>query len=280
MRSLMKFEIRRMRESRAVYTAIAIGAILSLWLLVIELREVHEVEEGIVLYGLEKAGLYYPRSLYNSFIGLEYAYLPSTILYTIFPLLGSFPYAVSYFSDQKSGYLKNILTACDKKQYFKAKYIAVFSSGAFVTFAILMFSLILSAMFFPALKPELTTSTFTPQSEAQMWTGLYVTHPLVYTLLYILIDTIFYGLISTLPLMIGLIAQNRVTVICVPVLLYIMSDYLVNAAGFDRFSPMAFLRPCQIFVEAEFVIIVCEAVILFLLTAGTFYLIGGRRDVL
>ncbi|MCD7752734.1 MAG: hypothetical protein LUI10_13535 [Lachnospiraceae bacterium] len=280
MRNLLKFEIRRVRESKAVYIAIAIGAMLSLWLLVIELREVHEVEEGIALYGLEKAGLYYPRSLYNSFIGLEYAYLPSTILYTVFPLLVSFPYAVSYFSDQKSGYLKNILTACDKKQYFKAKYIAVFLSGVFVTFAILMFSLVLSAMFFPALKPELTTSTFTPQSEAQMWTGLYVAHPLVYTLLYILIDTIFYGLISTLPLLIGLIAQNRVTVICVPVLLYVMSDYVLNAAGLDRFSPMAFLRPCQIFVEAEFVIIVCEAVMLFLLTAGTFGLSGGRKDVL
>ncbi len=102
MRDLFKFEIRRMRESKAIYTAIAVGAILSLWLLVIELQEVREVEEGIALYGIEKAGLYYPRSLYNSFIGLEYAYLPSTILYTVFPLLVSFPYAVSYFSDKKA----------------------------------------------------------------------------------------------------------------------------------------------------------------------------------
>ncbi len=156
----------------------------------------------------------------------------------------------------------------------------VFLSGAYVTFTILMFSLVLSAMFFPALKPELTTSTFTLQSEAQMWTGMYVAHPLAYTFLYILIDIIFYGLISTLPLVVGLIASNSFTVVCAPVLLYVLTDYVMNAAGLDRFSPMAFLRPCQIFVEAEFGIIVCEAVVLFLLTAGAFYLIGGRKDVL
>lgn len=51
-------------------------------------------------YGIEKAGLYYPRSLYNSFIGLDYAYLPSTILYTIFPLLVTLPHAISYYRDK------------------------------------------------------------------------------------------------------------------------------------------------------------------------------------
>ena len=280
MKRLLKFETQRMFRSKAMYAAISIGAIISLWLLVIELQEVFEYEQIIALYGMEKAGLYYPRSLYNSFIGLEYAYLPSTVLYTIFPLLVSFPYAVSYFGDRKSGYLKNILTVCNKKQYFAAKYITVFLSGALVTLAILMFSLLITAMFFPALSPELTTSSFSPQRGTQMWTGLFVTHPLIYTLLYILIDVVFYGLISTLPLIFGLVAQNGFTVICAPLLIYTLAYYILSAVDLEQFSPMAFLRPCQIFTEADFRIIVGEAVLLLLITTGIFLPVGGRKDVL
>ena len=65
-----------------------------------------DINQMIQEYGIEKAGLYYPRSLYNSFIGLDYAYLPSTILYTIFPLLVTLPHAISYYRDKKNGYIK------------------------------------------------------------------------------------------------------------------------------------------------------------------------------
>jgi len=269
-----------MFKSRTVYIAILIGAIISLWLLAVELIEVHDFEQAIELYGIEKAGLYYPRSLFNSFIGLEYAYLPSTVLYTIFPILVSFPYAISYFNDKKSGYLKNIFIICDKKKYYAAKYASTFFSGAFITFSILMFSLIISAMFFPMLAPELTTYSFSPQTELQMWTKLYVTHPMIYTLLYIALDTFFYGLIATLPLLFGIIAKNSFTVVCTPILMYTIAHYILNAIDLSQFSPMGFLRPCQIFVNADLAIILFEAFIIFAITSSSFILIGGRSDVL
>lgn len=280
MRNLLKFELQRIFKSRTIYIAILIGVIISLWLLIIELIEVHNFEQAIELYGIDKAGLYYPRSLFNSFIGLEYAYLPSTILYTIFPILVSFPYAISFYYDKKSGYLKNIFIICDKRKYYAVKYVSTFLSGAFITFSILMFSLTISAMFFPMLAPELTTYTFSPQTGSQMWTKLYVTHPMIYTLLYILIDTIFYGIIATLPLLFGLIAKNSFTVVCSPILLYTIAHYILNAIDLSQFSPMGFLRPCQIFVNADFAIILFEAFIIFVITSSSFIFIGGRNDVL
>lgn len=106
MKRLLKAECKRAFFNKTFYLCLGIGAILCIWLLCIQTAEVREVDRLIREYGIEKAGLYYPRSLYNSFIGLDYAYLPSTILYTIFPLLVTLPHAISYYRDKKSGYIK------------------------------------------------------------------------------------------------------------------------------------------------------------------------------
>ena len=126
MKRLLKAECKRAFFNKTFYLCLGIGAILCIWLLCIQTAEAREVDRLIREYGIEKAGLYYPRSLYNSFICLDYAYLPSTILYTIFPLLVTLPHAISYYRDKKSGYIKNILIKADKKDYYAAKYLSVF----------------------------------------------------------------------------------------------------------------------------------------------------------
>lgn len=165
---LLKIEMRRLFQNKAFYLSLGIGAVLCIWLLITQLQEVQELNAAIKEFGTEELGLYYLRSLYNSFIGLDYAYLPSTILYTIFPLLVTLPHAISYYRDKKSGYLKNILLKADRKDYYLAKYLSVFASGFITTFVILMFSLWISAMAFPALNPEVVTSTYCPFLKTQM----------------------------------------------------------------------------------------------------------------
>ena len=103
MKRLLKAECKRAFFNKTFYLCLGIGAILCIWLLCIQTAEAREVDRLIREYGIEKAGLYYPRSLYNSFIGLDYAYLPSTILYTIFPLLVTLPHAIRYYRDKKAG---------------------------------------------------------------------------------------------------------------------------------------------------------------------------------
>lgn len=171
MKRILKAECKRAFFNKTFYLCLGIGAILCIWLLCIQTAEAGEVDRLIREYGIEKAGLYYPRSLYNSFIGLDYAYLPSTILYTIFPLLVTLPHAISYYRDKKSGYIKNILIKADKKDYYTAKYLSVFLSGFAVALMILLFSLWISAMFFPALMPEVTTGTYCPFDSSAMLAG-------------------------------------------------------------------------------------------------------------
>lgn len=280
MRKLIKMELKRMLDSKALRISILIGVAICIWLLIIELHEVSTLERMVEQYGVEKLGLYYPRSLFNSFIGLEFAYLPSSLLYAILPMLVVIPFSASFYYEKKSGYLKNILLRCNRFKYYAAKYIVVFISGAIVVLSILGFSFLVSAMFFPALPPEIATSSFSPQNEQQLLMELYVTHPMIYTLLYSMIDVVFYALIATIPLTLAIFIQSSVTVLVAPLVIYVTVSYALTALGAIEFSPMNFLRPCQIFVNASGTIILIESVMLLLITGYIFIHIGGRKDVL
>lgn len=279
MKNLLKVECKRVFSSKVFYFCLGIGAILCIWLLGIQVLEVRTFNQLIQEYGTEKVGLYYPRSLYNSFIGLDYAYLPSTILYTIFPLLVTLPHAMSYYRDKRSGYIKNILIKADKRDYYVAKYLSVFLSGFIVTSIILFFSLWISAICFPAILPEVTTSTYLPASAMAMYVELYYTHPLVYTVVYIFIDAVFYGIIATIALLISSYADNILYVFAGGMILYLITDYITGLVNKREFSPLNFLRPTQISCNAKISIIVAELILLIVLVAVSFLKKEREKDV-
>jgi hypothetical protein len=201
-------------------------------------------------------------------------------LYAIFPILVSLPLAATFYSDKKSGYIKNLLIKSDRNKYFLAKFVSVFFSGMFVTGAILAFSFVLTALKFPLLPPELITNNFTPSSHEQMWTSLYVNHPFIYSVLYSLIDMVFMGLFATIPLCLAVWINNSVSVVIIPFICYTAIHYILNSIGLGDFSPMGFLRPSQIFVDARLSIIVIEAIIIIILTFTAFVFIGRKKDVM
>lgn len=279
MRKLFKVECKRAFAGKTFYLCLGIGAVFCVWLLCIQIMEVRNFNQIIQEYGMEKAGLYYPRSLYNSFIGLDYAYLPSTILYTIFPLLVTLPHAISYYRDKKSGYIKNILIKAKRRDYYTAKYLSVFLSGFAVTLMILLFSLWISAMFFPALLPEAATATYCPYDNSAMLAGLFYSHPLVYTLIYIFIDAVFFGVIATIALGISCYADNILFVFAGGMILYLIIDYMMMLVGGADFSPLKFLKPTQFACSPKPVIILAELLLLIILAAVPFLRKERKKDV-
>jgi hypothetical protein len=279
MKKMLKFELTRMLTGKGIIISLAIGIILCVWLFITVSAETANTMTALEQYGL-KGMPFYPRTVYNSYIGLDYVYLPTTILYAIFPILVSLPLAATFYSDKKSGYIKNLLIKSERSKYFLAKFVSVFFSGMFVTGVILAFSFVLTAMKFPLLPPELITNTFTPNSPEQMWTSLYVNHPFIYSVLYSLIDMVFMGLFATIPLCLAVWINNSVSVVVIPFICYTAIHYILNSIGLGDFSPMGFLRPSQIFVNARFSIIIIEALIILILTLTTFVFIGRKKDVM
>ena len=132
----------------------------------------------------------------------------------------------SFFEDIKSGYIINVCTRVEKKIYFKAKYLAVFLSGGVAVAAPLLLNLVLSSMFMPAFIPDNgTVGTISPTTMAY---EVFFTHPLVYVLMFIVIDFIFAGVIATLSLSYTYFTEHRFGVMIVPFVFYFFIYSLTN----------------------------------------------------
>ena len=279
MKKLLKVECKRAFCNKTFYACLGIGAVLSIWLLCIQVQEVKTFEQMILEYGIEKVGLYYPRSIYNSFIGLDYAYLPSTILYTIFPILVTLPHGISYYYDKKIGYMKNILIKSKRRDYFLAKYVSVFMSGFVMTMLILLFSFWLSALFFPGLLPEVTTAMYCPFDKHALLIKLFYSHPWLYVLIYIFIDAVFFGVIATVAIAISCYSNHMLLVCSGGMMIYLMVDLVTELLGKPEFSPLKFLRPTQMLCNANPVIIIVELAVLISLVMILLFKVERKKDV-
>lgn len=280
MTRLIKHEFHKLFKNKSLYFSMIIGVAFTVWLLCIQLSETKEMLAEIEKYGTIKLGLYYPDSLYNHFIGLDYWHKQPRILYMLLPLLASIPYAASYCAEKKSGYLKVMLTRVERRTYFASKFITVFFSGFIVIFLILSISLVITMMFYPMLPPEPITAQFSNAIGNSMFKKLFIDHPMIYTLLYILIDSVFFGLLSLLSLVIGTITNRPFVATVSGTIVYNVFCYTISALKMYTHNPAIYLIPYQPFAGIKFSIILLHCAIILLLCLILFLFKEAKKDVL
>ena len=278
MKKLLCMELNRALFNAAMLAALLVGIILSVS---------HVIQYIWPMAGLTAAdfaeankGLMYPNNVFNSWMGMEGYSLQSYLYWLLIPLLAVLPFASSFFTDWKSGYIKNIYIRSRRGHYLTAKFLAVFISGGLAVVIPLLVNLGLTALMMPALLPQLAENTY-PIIEPSMWSSLFLYHPFLYTFAYLAIDFIFAGLIATLSLAVSFFAENRFVILLCPFLLYIFLYSLCNMLGLQRFSPFEFLHPAQMVIpNVTFPVIAVETVMLGLITGLIFFLKGTRDDPL
>lgn len=279
MKVALKLELRRLFSSKELYIAILIGLALVVWLFVYEIVEANLFAEQYALYGDKASGyLYYPKTVFNSCIELEYDALPPIILYLLFPIIAAFPYAGAYCKDKKTGYLKNLLTRIDRHDCFMAKYIVSFLSGFLVSGVILLSSLMLTMLVFPMLTPEAVTQNYYVQS-GNMWGELFYTMPILYTLLYILIDMLWCGCMASFALMLSMFTPSPFLAVTGSFIVFEVLDYVLSLFSLSQFSPITFLRPIQTVDGISFGIILTEFIVFMAASFTAFYFLERKKDV-
>ncbi len=279
MKATLKLELRRLFSSKELYIALAIGIALVVWLFVYEVSELISFSEQYALYGDKVSGyLYYPKTVFNSCIELEYDALPPILLYLLFPIIAAFPYASSYCRDKKTGYLKNLLIKIDRKDCFMAKYMVSFLSGSLVSGVILLASLMLTMLVFPILTPEAVTQNYYVQPE-NMWGNLFYTMPMIYTLLYILIDMLWCGCMATFALLVSMFTRSAFLAVTGSFIFFEVLDYVLSLFSLSQFSPITFLRPIQTASGISLGIILTEFIVFMAASFLGFYFLEREKDV-
>lgn len=215
-----------------------------------------------------------PISLYARWIGGEGYSFSTQLLFLIFPLLSALPYGASYFDDKKSGYLKQLYIRAPKRHVIVSRYIASFTTGAAVVAWPLLLNLSVSALIYPALRPQPSTMMFTPTMTGFMC-YTYTTSPWLYCMVYIVIIAVFYGFFSCLGLAAGTVFKHKVFVLGLPLITYLLMCFFSSIIGVN--NPLYIFHPAQL-ERATGAILSIYIMVVFALSSVLFFYRGLNSE--
>ena len=215
-RRLIKMECRKAILNKYFYITFGVAlllAVLSAWYMI-----------EVYISDLIHTELYFTDAnpwtgyfgLYNAWIGGEWRTLGYTLFFTLLPLMAAFPYGWSQSREKASGYTKNVVIRGGKRDYYLAKYLATFLSGGLVILVPLIVNFTLVACFIPAYKPSLIYVIYYGISAGTLWSKIFYTCPLIFCVLYMLLDFVFAGLFACLSYGFANVVKNSVVVVLIP----------------------------------------------------------------
>lgn len=211
------------------------------------------------------------RSCYDNFIFFRLSPF-SQILTITMPILVAISYSDSYLEDLNSGFLKSILTRCSKAKYLRSKYIANFILSG-ITFSFpLIIRLIMLITTQGSILPDKTNCT--ALINGSLWINLYLSHPLLYILLWIFIYFIFSGVISSIALSFSILIRNKFVVLVAPFITLSVIEIIFSLIRLGDFSPSRFLFH---YPNVNPVSVIITFIVMLGVTFLTFY-IGGKSN--
>lgn len=219
-----------------------------------------------------------PQTAFQWWIGGGLIDWQQVLFFYLMPLMTAIPYADSFFTDRKNGYIKNIFTRTTKSRYYAAKYLATFVVSGLVVVIPMLLSFALTASVLPMVKPDVN-GFMSPIMHGQMWDVLYYSHPLIYTFAYIAVDFVYAGLFASMALTVAFFVEYRFAVLLAPFLLVFFLRTICSFFGWNTVNILRFLSPGNSFSDGSFWIVACEALIIAMITGGIFFGKGLHDDV-
>ena len=298
MKNLINIELKKAICSKFFVLGLSLLLIFVIYsaIFMIENRVTYN-PDGILQYYTDESGKFDVNpdlpifSFYNSWIGGEVLSLGQPLFYNLLPIAAAIPFAWSYHTERKSGYLKNIASRTDKKKYFIAKTIAVFTSGALVVLIPLIANIILVSAFVPAIDPFAGYTFYNYRYIGEMWVDLYFNCPALYLALYVMLDAIYGGIYALLSFATAFYIKNILAVLFVPYFLVMAVGYLQSvinsnlqssAKGFYvqyEFNPSVYLHSLMYGGHRLWFVIWGIALALLLFSIATIFIRGFNDEI-
>lgn len=267
MKELLRIEYMRALKSSSTMLVLLSGSIIAI---------LHVITE-ILPYRDKIYTFTYPMTVFEKWMGGENHSVYSSLYYLLIPVLIAIPYVGTLKQDFKSGYYKNIFIRTDKKKYFLAKYIVVFTTSGVMAVIPLILNFMLTAMILPAAIPQANTAFYTISSMAMLGELFYV-QPFLYLFIYMLINIIFFGLLATIGLLFSYFTDYVFVCLLAPFLVYVFLYGVTMIGRLYAYSPFSFLRPSQP-MAADISVIVVECAVMFLMGGVVYLGIGFKKEL-
>ncbi len=238
MKEILKEEVRRSLQSKGMGLSLILGGIIAA-------AQVIQYQIPQHLWNLtmdsEAFPILYPSSVADSWLAGSPVYLEGFLYFLLIPILAVLPFGTSYFSDQKSGFLKGLYTRTSRRDYLKAKYIAAFCSGGLAVILPLILNLLCALVLLPNLTPQ---SVFSNNGicAANLFYQLYFSLPVIYIVFFLGIDFVMGGIWACVALACSFLSDYKIVVAVCPFFLQLGIHVICTMLnGFD-YSSVYFIQ--------------------------------------
>lgn len=229
------------------------------------------------LQGGKTGGYIQPPVLTQGWLGTDFTSLWEHFFYLTLPMLAAVPWADSYYTEKRNGYLKMVYTKTSRMRYLLSKYVVAFLSGTAAIAIPLLVSLYFSVLYLPAkpLDAVMFQSAITNQS---LWNQEFFTVPVLFILKYIGMDAFYGGLFAVTSLLLSFFLKSRFNVWSILFILNIVGYYILFSfkEGLYKFIPYFFLNASVGAPMTSGFLLIMGSVVLVVSLAGFLYL--GKKD--
>ncbi|HRL57609.1 MAG TPA: hypothetical protein PK462_10175, partial [Lachnospira sp.] len=169
-----------------------------------------------------------------------------------------------------------ICTRADKREYFYAKFTAVFLSGGIVSCVPLIFNILLCIAVVPVIKPQAadSTSNMVPKGS---FSALLFTHPAVYVAISLMVIFLFSGALAVFALNVAFYSNHIFTVLLAPLVLNVFLSALFQLLNLQSWEPSNFINPA--YSSPRMIPFVVETAVLLIITGWEFIYRGRQEDI-
>lgn len=254
--NIIKIEMDRAFRNTKMYLALFIGCMVSVAHVLIEVVPVLKYQE-------KDNFTMFPHTSYEHYMGTS-AQMISLYFYMLAIILAAVPYATTAYTDRKTGYIKNIFTRTEKKNYYIAKYITAFLSAGVVAVVPQILDFIIVSLILPTIQPYPGIG-YVGLFMENMWSEIYYDNAFIYIVMYWVLDFVIYGLINTISISAMWLVSGKIVFLLLPFIVTKCTDLVFEVAGVDNWQAQSFVRPCQPYVHTSFTVIVTYAFVLILI---------------
>lgn len=154
-----------------------------------------------------------------------------TALFAILPILCAIPYGNSLYKDCNSKYYEKFIVREEKKNYYFSKLIVMFLNGGIVGAFPFVLSLYVNLLLLPIEQILPSQHYFSMCSDTIICANLFVAHPVLYCIVYMIFVFVGFGIINCLCFCFSYILTNSAVVLMSPFVIYFSSFVLMEFIG-------------------------------------------------
>ena len=269
---VLKIELKRSILNKWTFIAMLVTSIFC----IIHFQSVYESRMSYLIRtkeeGLGKAFYICTGSAYDIWILFDFN-IYSYALLLVMGIIAVLPYGVSYYTDVKSGYIKQVISRTSMKVYTRAKYIVTFISGGIVIVLPIFMEFLAIATIFPIHKPYRPSSIM--YGEETFLIDLYYDYPMTFMMFRLLLVFVVAGLLATMALLVARYISNYFSIIITPFVFTFILAFCVRIAEMEEIS---FAYSLQAYSgNYNYGILFGQIIVMFILTYFGF--VSSKKDV-